>query len=38
MTLLYDVKETARYKVVLRALQMNEDYNVGHYGLIVLHD
>ena len=38
MTLLYDVKETARYKLVLRALQMNEDYNVGHYGLIVLHD
>lgn len=38
MTLLYDVKETARYKIVLRTLQMNEGYNVGHYGLIVLHD
>ena len=38
MTLLYDVKETARYKIVLRALQMNEGYNVGHYGLIVLHN
>jgi hypothetical protein len=38
MTLLYDVTETARYKIVLRALQMNEGYNVGHYGLVVLHD
>lgn len=38
MTLLYDVKETARYKIVLRALQMNEGYNVGHYGLVVLHN
>jgi hypothetical protein len=38
MTLLYNVKETGSYKIVLRALQMNEDYNVGHYGLIVLHD
>jgi len=38
MTLLYDVQETARYKIVLRALQMNEGYNVGHYGLVVLHD
>jgi hypothetical protein len=38
MTLLYDVMETARYKIVLRALQMAEGYNVGHYGLIVLHD
>lgn len=38
MTLLYEVKETARYKIVLRALQMNEGYNVGHYGLVVLHD
>lgn len=38
VTLLYDVTETARYKIVLRALQMNEDYNVGHYGLVVLHD
>jgi len=38
MTLLYDVKETGRYKIVLRALQMNEGYTVGHYGLVVLHD
>jgi hypothetical protein len=38
MTLLYDVKETGSYKIVLRALQMNEGYNVGHYGLVVLHD
>jgi len=38
MTLLYDVKETGSYKIVLRALQMNKDYNVGHYGLIVLHN
>lgn len=38
VTLLYDVTETARYKIVLRALQMNEGYNVGHYGLVVLHD
>lgn len=38
MTLLYEVKETDRYKVVLRALQMNEGYNVGHYGLVVLHN
>jgi len=38
MTLLYDVKETGSYKIVLRTLQMNEGYNVGHYGLIVLHD
>lgn len=38
MTLLYEVKETARYKIVLRALQMNEDYTVGHYGIVVLHD
>lgn len=38
MTLLYDVTETARYKIVLRALQLNEGYNVGHYGLIVLHN
>jgi hypothetical protein len=38
MTLLYEVKETARYKIVLRALQMVEGYTVGHYGLIVLHD
>jgi hypothetical protein len=38
MTILYDVKETGRYKIVLRALQMNEGYNVGHYGLVVLHD
>lgn len=38
MTLLYDVKETARYKIVMRALQMNEGYNVGHYGLVVLHN
>lgn len=38
MTLLYEVKETARHKIVLRALQMVEGYNVGHYGLVVLHD
>jgi len=38
MTLLYEVKETARYKIVLRALQMNPGYNVGHYGLVVLHN
>jgi len=38
VTLLYDVTETDRYKIVLRALQMNEGYNVGHYGLVVLHD
>ena len=38
MTLLYDVTETARYKIVLRALQLNEGYDVGHYGLIVLHN
>lgn len=38
MTILYDVTETGRYKIVLRALQMNEGYNVGHYGLVVLHD
>jgi hypothetical protein len=38
MTLLYDVTETGSYKIVLRALQMNEGYNVGHYGLVVLHD
>jgi len=38
VTLLYDVTETGRYKIVLRALQMNEGYNVGHYGLVVLHD
>ncbi|MDO9257017.1 MAG: hypothetical protein Q7U54_15960 [Bacteroidales bacterium] len=38
VTLLYDVNETDRYKIVLRALQMNEGYNVGHYGLVVLHD
>lgn len=38
MTLIYAVKETARYKIVLRALQMIEGYNVGHYGLVVLHD
>lgn len=38
MTLLYDVKETGSYKIALRALQMKEGYNVGHYGLVVLHD
>lgn len=38
MTLIYEVKEAAQYKIVLRALQMNEGYNVGHYGLVVLHD
>jgi hypothetical protein len=38
MTLLYKVTETARYKIILRALQMAEGYNVGHYGLVVLHD
>jgi hypothetical protein len=38
MTLLYDVTETDRFKIVLRALQMNEGYNVGHYGLVVLHN
>lgn len=38
VTLLYEVTETDRYKIVLRALQMNEGYNVGHYGLVVLHD
>jgi hypothetical protein len=38
MTLLYEVKETARYKIALRALQMNPGYNVGHYGLVVLHN
>jgi hypothetical protein len=38
MTLLIDIKETARYKIVVRALQMVDDYTVGHYGLIVLHD
>ncbi len=38
VTLLYDVTETDRYKIVLRTLQMNEGYNVGHYGLVVLHD
>ena len=38
MTLLYDVKETDRYKIVVRALQMVGDYTVGHYGLIVIHD
>jgi hypothetical protein len=38
MTIMYDVTETGRYKIVLRALQMNEGYNVGHYGLVVLHN
>lgn len=38
MTLIFEVVETARYKIVLRTLQMNEGYNVGHYGLVVLHD
>ena len=38
MTLLYEVKEGGFYKISLRALEMVEGYNVGHYGLVVIHD
>jgi hypothetical protein len=38
MTLLYKVDETARYKIVLRSLEMTEGYTAGHYGLVVIHD
>lgn len=38
MTLLYEVSEAGFYKISLRALQMVDGYNVGHYGLVVIHD
>jgi hypothetical protein len=38
MSLLYKVDEAAKYKIVLRTLEMAEGYTAGHYGLVVIHD
>jgi len=38
MTLIADIPETARYKVVLTPMDMEEGYTAGHYGLIVMHN
>jgi hypothetical protein len=38
MTLIADITETARYKVVLTPMDMVEGYTAGHYGLIVMHN
>lgn len=38
MTLIADIKETARYKIVLTPMDMLDDYSAGHYGLIVMHN
>lgn len=38
MTLIADIAETARYKVVLTPMDMVEGYTAGHYGLIVMHN
>jgi hypothetical protein len=38
MTLISDISETARYKLVLTPMDMAEGYTAGHYGLIVMHN
>jgi len=38
MTLMHTVKEGGFYKLVISATEMYEGYNVGHYGLVVIHD
>jgi hypothetical protein len=38
MTLIADISETARYKLVLTPMDMKEGYTAGHYGLIVMHN
>lgn len=38
MTLIAEIKETARYKVVLTPMDFTEGYTAGHFGLIVMHD
>ena len=38
MTLIAEIKETTRYKLVLTPMDMKEGYTAGHYGLLVMHN
>jgi len=38
MTLIADIKETSRYKIVLTPLDMKEGFTAGHYGLVLMHN